>query len=160
MSNSLDYILKRNIDCVDMKEAYELPLKVLFVEQPTFPIIETLELKDENSGNPIIRTVINYNPNADFNYYTNSHCMHDGTLLFKFECACRCVNKVFNIQTYNVQVGEPKAGDMAVWTIGNPIIVSEHGKQFATEEKPWIQERTIAFLPIKYEVRKMGFRNV
>ena len=91
-------------------------------------------------------------PDADFEYFTSSSSIHDGTLLFIKECADNCVCKIVSGQTYNKKIGPPKDGDTVHYTVGNLVVLSEYDMdetKFATKDKRWLHERTTVLLPIK-----------
>lgn len=93
-----------------------------------------------------------FNDNAEFEYFTTMSCVHDGTLLFIQRLMEACVWKVCRADTYNKRLTKPKNGDRIKYTIGNFVILNEYDKKFAPEDKPWMQERTIVLLPLKFEI--------
>ena len=51
------------------------------------------------------------------------------------------------IRSYYAGLKEPEYGDTIEFTIGNLILLTEHG-DFGTEEKPWLRERNTILLPV------------
>lgn len=103
----------------------------------------------------VIHVTVDFDPNADFDYYTSAVVVHDGTLMFVLEAIEKCLIKVATAQTYCLKSRAPKSGDSIHYTIGNAVVLNEYGDQFAPPEKPWMQERTTVLLPIKYEVSSL-----
>lgn len=103
-------------------------------------------------------TVI-YNPEANFDYFTNYQSRNDGTLLFTIEAMQQVLLNVMNIKTYcTTKVPDDFVENFesynVTYTIGNIISVCEHSEKFGTKEKPWMMQRDTAMLPIKFEVEK------
>lgn len=96
---------------------------------------------------------VNYDPSENFEYFTYSSIRHDGTLIFVKEAIDNCMSKVLTGSTYNANKQAPFDGCIINYTIGNFVVLNEYGTQFSTNEKPWMQQRTTVFLPIKYEIR-------
>lgn len=99
--------------------------------------------------------IIVFDPDADFEYFTMESCSCDGTLLFMNELMEDVLSKIFGVRTYNTQT-IPTGALENIWnydikyTVGNFVLNNENGK-FGTEEKPWMQSRFTAMLPIKCE---------
>lgn len=101
---------------------------------------------------------IEYNPDAEFDYFTLERCNCDGTLTFFVELCDRIIQKLFTIGTYCLTAPEdfrknPFAYDVK-YTVGDYVFAEEFGDEFATEEKPWLQARFSVMLPIKFECWK------
>lgn len=100
-----------------------------------------------------INVTINYDPNAEFEYFTMESCRCDGTLIFMQELMERILFKLFQIKTVNSET-TPKDIQENLWSynleyvVGNFVLNQEFG-DFGTEEKPWMQLRFTAMLPIK-----------
>ena len=92
---------------------------------------------------------INFDSNADFDYFTSESCIHDGTFIFIRELIDRCVRKVCLAQSYYKPIGAPKSGDNIQYVIGNFVIITEYDGDFVPKDKPWMRERTTVLLPIK-----------
>lgn len=103
---------------------------------------------------------VKYDSDAEFEYFTMERCRCDGTLFFFYELVATVLNKVFTFDTYNEEkipsdyASNPFAYKVK-YIIGNPVIAIEHGKEFATEEKPWMLDRFSVMLPIKMDFEKM-----
>ena len=101
-----------------------------------------------------IEIQVKYDPDAEFEYFTMERCICDGTLFFFYELVATALNNVFTFVTYNKAKlpsdydNNPFAYKLK-YIIGNPVIAIEHGKEFATEEKPWMLDRFSVMLPIK-----------
>lgn len=95
-------------------------------------------------------TTINYDPNARFDYYTNVQAVHDGTLLLVHEAFEKIVQRLILGTTYFLPMGKPQKGDHIRYTVGNFVVLDEHGPQVTSPENPWEQDRTTILLPIKY----------
>lgn len=102
--------------------------------------------------------IIKYNPDADFEYFTIQRCVCDGSFVFFQDVMCDCVNKLIHLKTCNVNKNIPKdlTGYYIVYTIGDFVLAEEFSGEFATNEKPWMNSRFTAMLPIKFEVIKDG----
>lgn len=99
---------------------------------------------------------INYDPNARFDYFTNVQVVHDGTLLLIHEAFEKIMQRLILGETYFLPMGEPQKGDHIYYTVGNFVVLDEHGSQVAPPGKPWAQERTTVLLPIKYNKGREG----
>lgn len=112
----------------------------------------------ETDDNKIAK--IFYDPNADFNYFSTSINVNDGTLLFDLEVIQDVLSKVCYLQTYNKAIlyEIPDSQEFydihyLKYTVGDIILCQEYDdNKFATDEKPWLKIRTTALLPIKFEV--------
>lgn len=177
MSKSLDFVLDRiaSGQCNGMeKNHYESSQEINTVEALLYRNIireqklidllqsgETVAYVFEGTLDHITPVKINanltYNPNAAFDYFTMERCSNDGTLMFIDELIYKVFAKVITLQTTlksemtdNVVNNLDKA--TFNYTIGNFIVMSEHGKEFATEEKPWMLSRFTVALPIKMNI--------
>ena len=156
MSKSFDFCIEKvqdpgrsTIADRDYSEAFEVPLYTVF---EYFKDKKVLNLGDES-----LSVTITYDPDADFQYFTNVSSTHDGTLMFVIDNMVACLNKVLHLETYYSPAGCPKNFDGAeiYYTVGNFVVCNEYGEQFATKEKPWIEERTTVMLPIAYSFREV-----
>lgn len=100
-----------------------------------------------------------YDVNADFNYFTMSRNINDGTFLFMQETMQEVLNKVILGKTYNKKIMGiiPNYGNYFdshhfKYTIGNIVCCTEYSEEFATKEKPYLTSRYTALLPIKFEI--------
>ena len=97
---------------------------------------------------------VKYDPNANFNYFATSSGTHDGTLAFVLEIAANVLRDVFTCQTYNKRIIRPELVNEKLfdkyyfdYTIGD--IVMFYNRDLCDEK-----EKTIAALPIKFDVSK------
>ena len=102
---------------------------------------------------------ISYDPNSDFNYFTMSRNINDGTLIFDLEAMQDVLYKVLSCQTYNKSILKDIPDNeeffnthIFKYVIGDIVLCQEYSKEFSTKEKPWMTRRTTALLPIKFEV--------
>lgn len=102
---------------------------------------------------------IKYDPSAEFDYCTTKQIQHDGTLIFEVELLVELLNRVFQAQTYNKETA-PEGFTLRRWeyetdyVIGDVVIHHEYGDQ-NVPDKPWIQSRTIAALPVSIKYTKI-----
>ena len=157
MSKSFDFCIsaasdkeRSNIADRDFSESFELDMNNVcdyFKETLTHKLTF-------NSGD--ISVYVTYDPDADFQYFTSSTSTNDGTLLFIYDQAVECLNKVLQLKTYYLPVGAPKnfKNVELYYTVGNFVVCNEFGEQFATKEKPWMLSRTTVMMPIKYSFKE------
>lgn len=106
-----------------------------------------------NGFNTTINCQIEYNPNADFDYFT-SKCMYtDGTLIFEQDAMCDLFNRLVNISTYDNRCKQPDFSKNFTikYTIGNFVVIHEYKDRWSEVNDPWMNERLTVMLPIKYE---------
>lgn len=102
----------------------------------------------------ITHLIMEYDPDADFEYITTCGSVHDGTLLFNIELVNNVVKKLFSGCTYDNRKKRPCDCEVVKYTFGNPVLVTEVNKKFARPDKPWMYEKAVAAIPLKYEVIK------
>lgn len=160
---SLDFVTERiksgSTGLTDIKfdQITELYFRDMFktIFEQEFPEDNKVMIESDNK---LIAEVI-YDPNADFNYFSMTRCIHDGTLSFVIQLIEELLTKVFGCKTYNQEV-LPNAQDFDIfiqthyikYTIGDIVLGVEHDGDFIFEDKEWMHERTTAMLPIKFEV--------
>ena len=107
---------------------------------------------------PCFNVIIKYNFDADFEYFTIQRCVCDGSFAFFQDVMSDCINKLIHLKTCNVNKNIPKdlTGYSIVYTIGDFVLAEEFSDEFATNEKPWMNSRFTAMLPIRFEVIKDG----
>ena len=107
---------------------------------------------------PYFNVIIKRDPSADFEYFTIQRCNCDGTFVFFQDLMNECINKMLNLKTCNVNKEIPKnlTGYSIVYTVGDFVLAEEFSDEFATKEKPWMESRFTAMLPIKFDVVKRG----
>lgn len=118
---------------------------------------KTMKVGVKNSKT-LFNIVIEYNPDADFAYFTMQRCNCDGNYIFFQDLMAECLNKMINLKTCNVNKTIPKdlTGYSIIYTVGDFVLAEEFGDEFVTKEKPWMQSRFTAMLPIKFDVVRNG----
>lgn len=97
-----------------------------------------------------------YNPDAEYDYFTMQRCSSDGTYAHLYELMEICVENIINLKTYFKPVKIPKdlSEHTIIYTIGDFVLASETDRgKFKTENKPWLDCRFTAMLPIKFEIK-------
>lgn len=108
-----------------------------------------LDGTDNNGIDVAVNVKIQFDADADFDYFTSAQRIHDGTLFFVSSALLECVDKIITASTYNKNIGAPQDGDTIEYTVGNFVCLSEYSEKFAPLDKPWLRERTTVLLPIK-----------
>ncbi len=107
--------------------------------------------------------IIEYNPDAEFEYFTIQSCICDGTVYFYLELCERILEKIFLGITYC----KPKLPEnyeneiekyVMKYTVGDFVFTREHGNEFSEEETPWMKSRFSVMLPIKCDFIKKDFQ--
>lgn len=106
-----------------------------------------------------LNTITEYNPDAEFEYFTMERCACDGTFVFYFDLCARVLSKVFTGETCNKSKLPDNFEDIMSeytikYTVGDFVFGEEYGEEFATEEKPWMQSRFSVMLPIRCDFIK------
>lgn len=157
MGKSLDYIKYRvleqkntNLD-ITFDNAFEVSPKQFLKFDENNQLSLVLQNDDANPQFDI-RVKVTYDPDTNFKYFTTSSSIHDGTMLFVYENIEDCLKKILSSQTYDTSVGMPKDANNCnyFYTIGDIVVVNEYGRRFATDEKPWMQQRTTVMIPIVF----------
>ena len=157
MGKSLDYIKHRvinqkntNLDII-FDDAFEISPKK-FIELDGNNQLSLNYKNNDTNMSCDISVKVTYDPDVDFKYFTTSSSRHDGTMLFVHENIKNCLNKILFLQTYDKNVGMPNDANNCnyFYTIGDIVVVNEYGMQFATDEKPWMQQRTTVMIPIVF----------
>ena len=115
---------------------------------------QTFEYKILNKGKFKVKII--YNPDAEYDYFTMQSCSSDGTYAHLYELMEICVENIINLKTYfkNVKVPKDLSGHTIIYTIGDFVLASEIDREeFKTEDKPWLDCRFTAMLPIKFEIK-------
>ena len=104
-------------------------------------------------GGEIINSFCKWiNPEAEFDYFTSSSSVHDGTLVFKLELINDYICNVICGKTYNKNMGEPKSNNTVHYIVGNLVVLNEYDmdhNKFCSKDKPFLCERTTVLLPIR-----------
>lgn len=99
-------------------------------------------------------------PCEKFDYFTMESCVSDGTLLFHFDLVERCLMKIIELQTYCTaeiprDFYEYPEKYIVRYYIGNPVICTDISDKYASQNKKWMTEKVITFVPIKNDfIRK------
>lgn len=92
---------------------------------------------------------IEFDQNADFEYFTSASCAHDGTALFDIDLLADRISAVCSGSTFNKDVGEPINGDKIHYIVGNFVTLTEYDGDWIPEDKKWMRTRTTILLPLK-----------
>lgn len=162
MSKSLEFVKARianegtSFSDRNMEAAIVVPL-TRFIQLKEKQVVDALYdvVLDDKRFSKIVSHLI-YDPDADFEYFTSSVSVHDGTLLFVSETVNDCINNILGLKTYNVTKGFPKNLDGVefTFTVGDIVIVNEYDTKYAPADKPWMQERTTVMIPLIYEYKE------
>lgn len=179
MGKSLDLVKQRiatgecnGIENAEWKHLYEVPLEniwknMLFytpndLDKPPFsiPLPFDFSIYIDNDETKKINIIIQYDPEAEFQYFSTEQCICDSTLLFEIQNMENILNKIIHLETYysptlpNDFEEEPWKYDL-IYTVGDFVTGMEIDDKFAPKDKPWMACRYTAMLPIKMEfVRK------
>ncbi len=165
MGKSLDFVKERITSgfCNGMENnTYKF-----MIEQNTLDIFKKFEFFEDSetsrtfkvglkNSKSLFTVIIKYDPNADFEYFTMQRCICDGTFVFFQGLMAECLNKMIHLKTCNVNKTIPKdlSAYSIIYTVGDYVLAEEFGKEFSTEDKPWMRCRFTAMLPIKFDVMK------
>lgn len=92
---------------------------------------------------------IEFNADAEFDYFTSETIICDGSLYFAPELIC--AQNVVCGRTYNKNIGEPERGNHIKYTVGNFVFLNEYDGDWVPADKPWMRERVTVLLPLRYE---------
>lgn len=92
-----------------------------------------------------------FDPDASFDYFTNSSSINDGTMVFTLTTMEEIVMKILNAGTYDNRKEPHGWGDHIQYTLGNFVVLHEFG-DFST----WMKSRVTVLLPIKYDKQEEG----
>ena len=109
---------------------------------------------NSNGEDVCINATLEFNPDADFQYFTSESCLHDGTLVHSISLLEKCVSKVCCLKTFYKPLGEPRNGITVHVIVGNFVVLNEYdedGCLFTPEDKKWLRERTTVLLPLRME---------
>ncbi|HDK7194943.1 TPA: hypothetical protein PTV74_003251 [Clostridium botulinum] len=104
------------------------------------------------------KAIIEYNNEADYNYFTSNFVTHDGTLLFQIQAIDEMLNKFFYLKTCYKKVAtddfmnNPFNYDVK-YTIGDVLINSNYGINKINGNNMRGQKDSIV-LPVKFEIFK------
>lgn len=106
-----------------------------------------------NDNNETVNVIFQYNPYADFEYFTSSQIIYDDSLAFQPQVIENCLNNMFGLHTYDIRKQAPSNGSTIVYTFGDIVLINEYNEQFASADKPYCRARATACLPLIYEYR-------
>ena len=89
--------------------------------------------------NGVFRTInirIQYDPNADFQYFTYSSHISDGRIYF-IEDIYECLSNICAAQTYYSALPTPENDDTLVYTIGNFVTLGEEYGDYIPPNPEW-----------------------
>ena len=163
MSKSFDFAINRaqnlevsNLTDRDWSGAYEYNAEQFFDQRINGA--RTCILTGNVDGKEYKFSIkLEFDPDGEFDYFTSSKSVHDGTMIFVSENMESLVRKVLCLNTYYTPKGKPDNGDTVKFTIGNFVILNEYdetGENFTPKDKPYLRERTTVFLPLGYDVIK------
>ena len=115
---------------------------------------QTFKYNILNKGTLKVKLI--YNPDVEYDYFTIQRCLSDGTYAHLYELMEICVENIINFKTYFKSVKIPKdlSEHTIIYTIGDFVLASETDREkFKTEDKPWLDCRFTAMLPIKFEIK-------
>lgn len=166
MGKSLDFVKQRiatgecngmennkweRLDEVPFMDIYNFDTK----EKRTLPYTcEYMYIVDNE--NKSFTITLNYDPEAEFQYFSTSQCICDSTLIFEIDNTVNIIAKIFKCETYYSPIAPddfeeyPWRYDL-VYTVGNFVNGMEINDEFAPKDKPWMRCRFTAMLPIKME---------
>ena len=163
MSKSIDFCKQRA-----QENGFKFLPNAKFTETNSYEVLKTMLNEPDkdiskilNKGLKIADNVkVIYDPEADFDYFTNFQCRNDGTLLFTLQAQQEVLLNVMNLKTHcTSKVPDDFVENFekyrVTYTIGNVVNVCEHSNEFGTKEKPWMTQRDTAMLPIKFEVERL-----
>lgn len=154
MSKSLDFCIQAALDPTrssysdrDWSKAIELQSTRIMIDEMLEGIRKYVLEYDDDGSKGVINIELVLNADADFQYFTSESFLSDGSLAFITDASEKLISRVLGGRSYYADLKEPEYGDTIEFTIGNLILLTEHG-DFGTEEKPWLRERNTILLPV------------
>lgn len=154
MSKSLDFCIQAASDPErssysdrDWSKAIELHSTKFLIDEMLEGIRKYVLEYDDDGSKGVINIELVLNADADFQYFTSESFVSDGSLAFITDASEKLISRVLGGRSYYADLKEPEYGDTIEFTIGNLILLTEHG-DFGTEEKPWLRERNTILLPV------------
>lgn len=96
---------------------------------------------------------INLNPDADFAWFASQSYTHDGSLMAMLCCIEDLIQRICSGDTHHRDNLPPRSGDAITYTMGNFIVLHEHG-DFGTPEKPWLKSRVTCLVPLSESIAR------
>lgn len=154
MSKSLDFCIQAALDPTrssfsdrDWSKAIELQSTRIMIDEMLEGIRKYVLEYDDDGNNGVINIELVLNVDADFQYFTSESFVSDGSLTFITDASEKLISRVLGGRSYYANLKKPEDGDIIEFTVGNLVLLTDHG-DFGTEEKPWLAERNTILLPI------------
>lgn len=154
MSKSLDFCIKAASDPArssysdrDWSKAIELQSTRILIDEMLEGIRKYVLEYDDDGSKGVINIELVLNADADFQYFASESFVSDGTLAFVTDTAEKLISRVLGGRSYYANLKKPEDGDIIEFTVGNLVLLTDHG-DFGTEEKLWLAERNTILLPI------------
>lgn len=154
MSKSLDFCIQAALDPTrssysdrDWSKAIELKSTRIMIDEMLEGIRKYVLEYDDDGSKGVINIELVLNADADFQYFTSESFVSDGSLAFITDASEKLISRVLGGRSYYADLKKPEYGDTIEFTIGNLVLLTEHG-DFGTEEKPWLRERNTILLPV------------
>ena len=94
-----------------------------------------------------------HDPNADFQHFTYSSCVSDGSGVFKESTIKDLLYYVLNFKRIYPEVcAEFKDKDVVHVILGNLVAIHEYDESLATEERPFLRNKTTVLLPFRVDI--------
>jgi hypothetical protein len=130
----------------DWDKAYEMDSKIKF-QKDNLSLSRISE--NENGGTDVCQVNIEVNPDGDFEYCVSESVLSDGTLAHLDGVLNKLYNRIITGISYCKSQELPDKYNSISYTVGNYIILTEHGDKFRTEDKPFLKERISVMLPVR-----------
>lgn len=137
-----------------LKESLKLAITGSILCNQTFEYETVNNIGEYNIGKFKMKMI--YNPDVEYDYFIMQCCSSDGTYAYFYELMIMCIEKIINFETYSKDTKIPRnlSGHTIIYTIGDFVLASEINREkFKTEDKPWLDRRFTAMLPIKFEIK-------
>lgn len=131
----------------DWSKAIELQSTKFLIDEMLEGIRKYVLEYDDDGNKGVINIELVLNADADFQYFTSESFVSDGSLTFITDASEKLISRVLGGRSYYSDLKKPEYGDTIEFTIGNLVLLTEHG-DFGTEEKPWLTERNTILLPV------------
>ena len=154
MSKSLGFCIQAALDPArssysdrDWSKAIELQSTKFLIDEMLEGIRKYVLEYDDDGSKGVINIELVLNADADFQYFTSESFVSDGSLAFITDASEKLISRVLGGRSYYADLKKPEDGETIEFTIGNLVLLTEHGN-FGTEEKPWLTERNTILLPV------------
>lgn len=161
MSYSLEFCkkvvsdpLRSNYTDRDFRNAKEFKDTELFFDKALLHGRRKLHLEHNKDEKYYVDAEFTFNSDAEFDYFTSSASIHDGTLMFEYKTMCECVVNICCCATRYKKYADVEWGDKVKYTIGNFVILNEYDGTFCKDKDPWKRQRTTVLVPLKMEIEK------